>query len=78
MTAFLCAGVDGFNSRVLSKKFSRYWTSAESVQRYYNATGSRGNHQLHLANDEFREYCKWTPFADAWDVRPPASPPHPV
>lgn len=68
--------MDGFNSRVLSPKFDRFWTNSASVQQYYAATAPHGNYHLHLADDEFGEYRKWTPFADAWDVRPP--PPGPT
>ena len=68
---FACTGVDGFNAKVLSLKFTRFWTNSKSVQQYYTKTAPRGDYHLHLKDEEFDEYRRWTPFADAWDVRPP-------
>eukprot|EP00892_Ulva_mutabilis_P001697 jgi/Ulvmu1/11528/UM078_0017.1 len=60
-------GVDGFNRKVLSPKFRRYWVNSESVQQYYTKTAPSGDYHLHLEDEEFEEYRRWTPFADAWD-----------
>lgn len=67
-----------FNRKLLSKQAADVWANPEKVQQYYHASliadASVAVHpdasdRLPRLNDEqTREYQKWTPFADVWDV----------
>jgi hypothetical protein len=66
-----------FNRRLLSKQAADVWANPEKVQQYYQASlvadataPAKDRERLPRLNDEqTREYQKWTPFADVWDVR---------
>lgn len=70
------AGVMQFNRRLLSNQAADVWGNPEKVQQYYQASlAADAAHHMHatdrlprLNDEQTREYQKWTPFADVWDV----------
>ena len=69
--------MEQFNRRLLSKQAADVWANPEKVQQYYQASLSAdastpvqaGDRLPRLNDEQTREYQKWTPFADVWDVR---------
>jgi hypothetical protein len=73
----LHAGVMQFNRRLLSQQATDVWANPAKVQEYYLASLRAADSSLtdqsaerlpRLNDEQTREYQKWTPFADVWDV----------